>query len=396
MQGKVVISQSDIKPLIQIGNQSDKSVELNLSLRALEDRFGIPNTNEIQKIQPDEIIKSITFVNDKTKKISFEINKYMFMKDTIENCTVAETSVYPKNIVVEFSSPNIAKPFHMGHLRSTIIGNFLSNLFNFLNNKVTKLNYLGDWGTQFGFIKVGIDELNYTKDDIKTNPIKMLYESYVHANKLGESNPEILERAKNEFSNLESGATDILNDWKIYVDYTKKELQTTYERIGINFDEYHSESMYNIKDIKSILDILDKKKILHEQSDGKKVALVNDRKVSVVKSDGSTLYLTRDIAAAIDRYKRYKFDKMYYVVENGQNDHFNALKSILHRMDLPWATRIHHVKFGRIRGMSTRKGTSVFLRDILDECRDLMMQKQVESPSNYSYYKLTYSMNLKV
>lgn len=104
--------------------------------------------------------------------------------------------------------------------------------------------------------------------------------------------------------------------------------------------------------------------------------------MSVIKSDGSSLYLTRDIAAAIDRFDRYKFDKMYYVVENGQNDHFNALKSIIHQLDLPWADRLVHVKFGRIRGMSTRKGTAVFLKDILDECKDRVIQRQIESPSN--------------
>lgn len=109
----------------------------------------------------------------------------------------------------------------------------------------------------------------------------------------------------------------------------------------------------------------------------------NDRTVTVIKSNGSTLYLTRDIAAAIDRFNKFKFDKMYYVVENGQNDHFNALKSIINKMDMPWSDRIVHVKFGRIRGMSTRKGTAVFLKDILDECRELVVKRQIESPSKY-------------
>lgn len=114
-----------------------------------------------------------------------------------------------------------------------------------------------------------------------------------------------------------------------------------------------------------------------------------------MKSNGSTLYLTRDIAAAIDRFNKFKFDKMYYVVENGQNDHFNALKSIINKMDIPWSDRIVHVKFGRIRGMSTRKGTAVFLKDILDECRELVVKRQIESPSKYFGIKFVGYIPLK-
>lgn len=353
-----------------------------MSLTTLEKLFGIPNAQQILKIEPDDIIKNIQCVNDcKNKHIIFEIDRKLFIKDTIENCPEKDFNLNKKNIVVEFSSPNIAKPFHVGHLRSTIIGNFIANLHSYFKNNVTRLNYLGDWGTQFGFIKVGIDELKYSNEAIQKNPIKLLYESYVHANKLSEKDPKIREKAQQEFSNLEKGSIEILNDWRRYVDYTKTELEAIYERLGVKFDEYHRESMYNIKDIQDIVNTLTNKSILQVQTDGKKVAVINDRNVTILKSDGSSLYLTRDIAAAVDRFKKYKFDKMYYVVENGQNDHFNALKAILHKMNLPWAQRLHHVKFGRIRGMSTRKGTAVFLRDILDECQELMVQKQLESPS---------------
>lgn len=233
---------------------------------------------------------------------------------------------------------------------------------------------------------LGIDELEYTEDEIKKNPMQVLYESYVYANKLGESDPEVLERARQKFSDLEKGSPEISEDWKSYVDYTKKELESTYNRIGIKFDEYHYESMYKAKEIEAIINKLSNKNILETSHDGRKIAKISNRNVTLVKSDGSTLYLTRDIAAAIDRYSKYKFDRMYYVAENGQNDHFNALKGILLKMDMPWAERLHHVKFGRIRGMSTRKGTAVFLRDILDECRELMIQKQIDSPSIQSCY----------
>lgn len=139
--------------------------------------------------------------------------------------------------------------------------------------------------------------------------------------------------------------------------------------------------MYNVRHVQKILTDLQQRNILQKDKDGKQIVKIQDRKVTLAKSDGTTLYLTRDIAAAIDRYERYKFDAMYYVVDNGQTDHFNALKWILHEMDKPWAHRLHHIKFGRIRGMSTRKGTGVFLSDILDEMRELMLERQIISPS---------------
>lgn len=243
--------------------------------------------------------------------------------------------------------------------------------------------FLGDWGTQFGLIKVGVDALQHTEENIKENPIKVLYESYVHANKLAETNPLILENAKQEFSKLESGSEEEIKNWKNYMKFTVDELERIYERLGVKFDIYNYESMYNANDIKEVIDMMNKKKILSLLPDGKQVAKVNDRTISVIKSDGSTLYLTRDIAAAMDRFKKYNFDRMLYVVDNGQNDHFNALRGILHQMDQGWVNRLRHVKFGRIRGMSTRKGNVVFLKDILDETRDLMKLRQIKTASKY-------------
>lgn len=376
-------SPSELQPLIQIDNSKDgHKIELNLPLNLLERELGVTNITEILKIQPDDIIKKIHLIKDRAnRKISFEIDKGIFIKDVLENCAQPDLNYKPKKLVVEYSSPNIAKPFHFGHLRSTIIGNFISNLNLFLRNKVTRLNYLGDWGTQFGLIKVGVEDLQYSPDVIQKDPVKLLYQCYVHANKLAENDASILEKAKVEFTKLENGSEEDLKHWREYMSYTKNELQHTYSRLGVVFDEYNYESDYSAKDVQEILEILRRKNIIQKEKDGKEVAMVNDRKVSVVKSDNTTLYLTRDIAAAIDRFKKYDFDRMYYVVENGQNDHFHALKDILNKMDMPWTHRLTHVKFGRIHGMSTRKGTAVFLKDILDECRDIMIKKQLESPS---------------
>ncbi|KAL1517410.1 hypothetical protein ABEB36_001177 [Hypothenemus hampei] len=373
-----------LQNLIHVGNPEEKGkVELNLSLSILEAHLGITNVNQILKIQPDDIIQRVQMIKDRAnRKISFEINRSIFVKDVMENCYLPELNFTPKNIVIEYSSPNVAKPFHYGNLRSTIIGNFLSNLNIFIKNKVTRLNYLGDWGTQFGFIKIGVDSLNYDMEKLKSDPIKLLYQSYVHANKLAETDPSILEKAKAEFAKLEQGTEEDLKTWKQILEFTTDELTKTYGRLGVTFDEYNYESMYSGKEIGHVIDMLRKKNILKKLKDGKEVAEVdNDRTVSVIKSDGTTLYLTRDIAAAIDRFDKYKFDKMFYVVENGQSDHFNALKRIINRMDLPWSDRIVHVKFGRIKGMSTRRGTAVFLKDILDETKELIVKRQIESPT---------------
>lgn len=165
----------------------------------------------------------------------------------------------------------------------------------------SKILISGDWGTQFGFIKVGIEELKHKVEEIQKNPLKILFESYVFANKLGEKDPSILERAKQAFNRLEAGSKEDLDNWKMCMQYTTKELDSMYQRLGVKFNEYNYESMYSAADIKNVLKELDANKILMTLEDGKRVANVNDRKVSVVKSDGSTLYLTRDIAAAIDR-----------------------------------------------------------------------------------------------
>ncbi|KAG5899490.1 hypothetical protein JTB14_015201 [Gonioctena quinquepunctata] len=376
-------SPSELQPLIQIGNCYDENnVELCIPLNILESQLGVTNVTEILKIQPDDIIKNVHVIRDRAnRKISFELDKHIFMNDVIENSAQPDFNFRTRNIVVDYSSPNVAKPFHLGHLRSTIIGNFISNLNIFSRNKVTRLNYLGNWGTQFGFIRLGVDALKYTPEDIQKNPLKLLYQSYLHANKLAENDPSILEKAKAEFSQLENGSEEHLKYWTEFMNYSKEELIKTYSRLGVTFDQYNYESDYGAKQIQDVIGALRTKNIIHKDKDGKEVALIDNRKVSVVKSDGSTLYLTRDIAAAMDRFKKYNFDRMYYVVDNSQTDHFHSLRHIIHKMDMPWADRITHVKFGRIRGMSTRKGTAVFLGDILDECQDIMIKRQIESPT---------------
>lgn len=308
-------------------------------------------------------------------------------KDFIKHTLNLQSQLYlqrPKigvKTLVEFSSPNIAKPFHVGHLRSTIIGSFIANLKDFLGHDVIRLNYLGDWGTQFGFLKLGVDLLNINDDEMRKSPIELLYKAYVHANKLAQEDNTINDRAREVFAHLEQGGAEDMEKWHLYRTYTVDELIQVYKRLNVEFQEYHWESMYDRKSIHNIIKLLETKNILKTSPDGKKYIELFNRNVTVIKSDGSSLYLSRDIAAALDRHTKYNFDNMYYIVDNAQTDHFVALFETLKQIDTSLYEKCKHVKFGRIRGMSTRKGDVVFLSDILDEAKDVMYKRQLESPS---------------
>lgn len=302
---------------------------------------------------------------------------------------------HPEKLVIEYSSPNIAKPFHVGHMRSTIIGSFIANLYKSLGHHVTRINYLGDWGTQFGMLNVGMNLANITETDMKSNPIHHLYTAYVHANKLSETDENISVQARKIFCDMENNENCTnANNWHKYRQYTVDELTKIYERLGVQFDEYSWESQYRKHYIQqSCIDKMYEQNIVEIESDGKCVVRFdNGRCVPVLKSDGTTLYVTRDVAALIDREKRYQFDRMLYVVENGQHNHFEAIKGIAQKMNIKSVDRIEHIKFGRIHGMSTRKGTAVFLTDILNEAESIMLQKQIDSPSklyNAEYFSDT-------
>lgn len=349
-------------------SQTNKTIK-DLSKNCLNE-CGI-NTIKFNE-EPNETVAHILMNNDD------------FVKNVIKSSISPKIlNNNPKKVIFEYSSPNIAKPFHVGHLRSTIIGNFLSNIYSYFNNEVVKLNYLGDWGTQFGILKVGVDLSNLTQDQIRANPMKSLFQAYVKANKLAGSDNSIAIKARQVFNQLEKGEIKDLDDWKLYREYTVNELKNIYGRIGIKFDDYHWESSYNAKSIGSIIKDLESKGVLKIHSDGQKVAIVDENEVPVMKSDGSSLYLARDIAAVLDRFSKYNFDEMVYVVDGSQSNHFKNLISILDQAGSPISQSCKHVAFGRIIGMSTRKGSAVFLKDILDEAKDRMQVKQRNTPSEY-------------
>ncbi|KAL5293382.1 hypothetical protein ACFFRR_011862 [Megaselia abdita] len=369
--------QSVIAPFIEIrkpGNETLPEIQVNFSKSKVPVNFG-----DLLGLEFDSIdIESITA---ERKKLIFKIGLDSFTEHTLAypaNYAMTE----PRKLVVEFSSPNIAKPFHVGHLRSTIIGNFVGNLLEFTGNEVTKLNYLGDWGTQFGMLQVGVELLNLSDEDIRKDPIKILYNSYVTANSSAVKDTSIADKARAIFKDLEENdSSSYRKRWETFRQFTLEELQNTYGRLGVKFDDYHWESQYSQKDIQNTIDFLNKCELLKDEKDGRKVVEIGDRRVPIMKSDGSTLYLARDVAAIFDRYDSFKFDEMLYIVDNSQTDHFKACFETASKANTDLVDKLTHIKFGRIKGMSTRSGNVIFLKDVLDEAKDIMFQRQKDSPT---------------
>ncbi|XP_053974638.1 probable arginine--tRNA ligase, mitochondrial isoform X2 [Hylaeus volcanicus] len=327
-------------------------------------------SDEVPDIIKNDLEDTFDNVRIENNTILFNILRDKYIKTILES---NHSGLIPpllidnnKHVIVEFSSPNIAKPFHFGHLRSTIIGNCIANINDFLHNKVKKINYLGDWGTQFGLVQLGIELANIDDIQIQKDPLKALLKAYVTANELASSDPTISERARDIFTQLELGENTYYKKWQTFKHYTVQELEKTYKRINVSFDEYHWESMYSAINIKHIISLMEELQLLElDHEDRKVIPITESRNIPILKSDGSTLYMTRDIAAAIDRFEKYKFDAMYYVVDTAQNDHFLSLITILNKLKLPWANKLKHVKFGRVIGMSTRKDESDNSSDIL-------------------------------
>lgn len=371
--------------------QGPSNPELYLHVRQLRNIVGLqaasaspPSTDFVKTVLAaglcSESIDRTSHIASKSELLVFIINENYFAKETLSPSTTDLIDEPTQKIVVEFSSPNIAKPFHVGHLRSTIIGNVISNLYQAFGHDVVRINYLGDWGTQFGLLKIGMDAAGYTEAQIKENPIKYLFEAYVLGNKLAEDDATNYEKAREIFCNLENGSQEDLKEWTAYREYTVTELAAVYARLGIRFDEYAWESQYSKQKITDCLDSMAEKCLLTD-TDGKQTIKIGDSDVTMLKSDGSTMYLTRDVAAIMDRQRRHKYDKMLYVVENGQHLHFVQLFEIVSRLDVENVAGLQHIKFGRINKMSTRKGTVIFLKDILDEARNISMEIQLNAPS---------------
>ena len=276
-----------------------------------------------------------------------------------------------KNIPIDMSSPNIAKPMSMGHLRSTVIGNALANILEKIGFTPIKINYLGDWGTQFGRL-ITAYKLWGNEDAVRANPITELNELYVRFHEELEEDPELEEVGRSWFRKLEAGDPEATELWRWFREESLNAFNQVYDRLGVTFDSYNGESFYNDK-MDEVVEILEEKSLLVEDQGAEVVRLdAHDLQPALIKKqDGATLYITRDLASALYRKRTYDFSEALYVVGQDQIYHFRQLKAVLQEMNYEWEEDIHHIIFGLIsidgEKMSTRRGKVVLLEDVLDE-----------------------------
>lgn len=319
-----------------------------------------------------------------------------------------------KRAVIEFSSPNIAKPFHAGHLRSTIIGSFLSNLHEANGWEVLRINYLGDWGKQFGLLAIGFEKYG-SERELEIDAIKHLYDVYVKiyseakkeedggasaAATGDDESPNVDEdladgaagtlhdQARQFFKRMEDGDESALAVWRRFRDLSIEKLEKTYARLNIRYDVYSGESQVSAEKMNAALEQLESSGLIEDSNGAKVIDLLKYSKqlarTIVQKRDGTTLYLTRDIGEAISRYEKYHFDKMIYVVASQQDLHMAQLFKILELLGYDWAKTCEHVNFGMVQGMSTRKGQAVFLDDILQVGKERMHEVMRRNEAKYA------------
>lgn len=296
-----------------------------------------------------------------------------------------------KKVIVEFSSPNIAKPFHAGHLRSTIIGGFLSNLYEKAGWDVTRFNYLGDWGKQFGLLAVGFEKYG-DEAKLANDPINHLFEVYVKVNKDITDEGDVVggtnDKAREYFKRMEDGDESALAIWKKFRALSIERYVDTYARLNIKYDVYSGESQVSKEVMDNVIELFNQKGLVHEDRGAKLIDLTKFNKklgkCLVQKSDGTSLYLTRDVGEAMKRYDNYHFDKMIYVIASQQDLHVAQFFEILKQMGFAWSKNLEHVNFGMVQGMSTRKGTVVFLDNILEETKDKMHEVMKRNEAKYA------------
>ena len=333
--------------------------------------------NEIkEKIETVEEIEKIEVAGG---YLNFFINKETLAKEVLEE--ISKTEQYgkseigrEKNIVIDYSAPNIAKPFHIGHLRSTVIGGALYNIYKYLGYNVTGVNHLGDYGTQFGKLIEGY-KMWGEEYDIEKYPINELTKIYIRINEACKNDEQILENCRNNFKKLEDGDPYCVEIWKKFRELSLQEFQKVYDLLGSKFDSWNGESFYSDK-MPEVIDILQKTGKLVE-SQGAKIIDLEDKGINtpciIEKSNGSTTYATRDLAAILYRARTYDFDKALYVTSYEQVLHFKQVFEVakLLGLDEKYTDGLEHVSFGMVLlpegKMSTREGNTIKLEELLNE-----------------------------
>jgi len=285
-----------------------------------------------------------------------------------------------RTVIIDYSSPNIAKPFHIGHLRSTVIGAALYRIYGALGYRPVGINHLGDWGTQFGMVMAAFKE-HGDEAALASDPIGYSLKLYVEFNQRCERDEAAREPAKLWFKRLEDGDPEARALWEKFRGLSLIKFEKIYRRLGVGFDHYTGESFYNDK-MDAALDRVRRAGVLSRSDDGAEMIKLDEFGLPpfiLKKSDGATLYATREIAAVLYRFETFRPEKILYVVGTPQELHFRQLQQSLKLMGLDFADRIVHVKFGHVQGMSTRRGEVVLLEDVLDEAKQKAREKVEEN-----------------
>lgn len=328
------------------------------------------------KIELDENISEIKVVGG---YLNFYLNKEYFIKNVLnemaeKNENYGSSNIgNGKNIVIDYSSPNIAKPFHIGHLRSTVIGNSIYKIYKYLGYNCIGINHIGDWGTQFGKLIEGYKRWG-NEYNIEENPIDELTKIYIRINNLCKEDESVLEDCRNNFKKLEDGDEYCVNLWKKFKELSLKEFERIYDLLDVHFDSYNGEAFYSDK-MQEVVDILERKGLLVESEGAKVVDLSEQGMIPCIieKSNGSTTYATRDLAAIMYRAREYDFNKAIYLTSYEQILHFKQIFEVAKMLDLnkKYTSNLIHAPFGMVQlktgKMSTREGIIVKLEDLLNE-----------------------------
>ena len=377
-----VKSKSSLPDLLPENEKDDFRAEFSSLGKPFEKLFDDVSQSEPKKradafFYLASLAKFVDKVEAKNGYLNFYLNKSAYNKIILDKVS-AEGDRYGasdvgagKTVCIDYSSINIAKPFHIGHLMTTVIGAALYRTFNFLGYRAVGINHLGDWGTQFGKLIVAY-KLWGDKDDIEKRGIRALLDIYVRFHKEAEKDDSLNDEARHYFKLIEDGDKDALALFNWFKDITMKEVNRTYKRLKVTFDSYAGESFYNDK-MQPVIDELNAKGLLKDSEGAKVVDLsaYNMPPCLILKADGATLYATRDLAAAFYRKKTYDFYKCLYVVAYQQNLHFKQWFKVVELMGYDWYKDLEHVAFGMVSmedgAMSTREGKVVFLEDVLNK-----------------------------
>ena len=361
--------------LAKIEHKNPALIAKDISEKISDDSFA-----SIQAVGP-----YVNFAIDHAKLVNATLNDVLTEKEHFGDQKLGEG-----NVPIDMSSPNIAKPMSMGHLRSTVIGNSIAKTLEKVGYTPIKINYLGDYGTQFGKL-ITAYRLWGNEEDVKKDPITNLFHYYVKFHEEAEKDPKLEDEGRAAFKKLENGDEEEIKLWKWFREVSLQEFNRIYKELGVTFDSYNGEAFFNDK-MQPVVDELKEKGLLEESRGAQVVNLGEDENPALIlKSDGSSLYMTRDLAAALYRKKEYDFVMSLYVAGGEQTGHFKQLKQVLKKMGYDWSDNIHHIPFGLItqggKKLSTRKGNVVFLDQVLKDAVSLAEQQIEEKNPNLSNKK---------